>query len=78
MKYSNFYTTKNPEHAALLLSMLQPLESSYCKEGEYYFVFQNAVKCEKVVKDFQRNRLIVDAKSLFEAIKTINNMISQV
>jgi uncharacterized protein DUF5659 len=76
MHYSNLFTTKNTEYASLLLSMNQTLESSFEKDGEYYFVFQNEVKCRKVVTDLLNNRIIVDAKSLFEAVKTIKGMIS--
>jgi phosphoheptose isomerase len=76
MHYTNLFTTKNTEYASLLLSMNQTLESSYAKDGEYYFVFQNAIKCKKVVADLLNHRVIVDAKSLFEAIKTIKGMIN--
>lgn len=76
MRITNLFTTKNLEHASLLLSMGQTLESNYQEKGENFFVFQNAIKCKKVIKDYNNNRIIVDAKSLFEAIKTIKGMLS--
>lgn len=75
MEYSNFFTTKNPQYAALLLSMYQTLDSYYFKNGECYFVFAHEAKCKKVINDYLCNRMIVSAKSLFDAMKTINGLI---
>lgn len=75
MKYQNLFYTTNTDYAALLLAMNQTLDSRYWEKGKYHFVFENAVKCNKVIKDYNQHRIIVGAKSLFEAIETVKGMI---
>lgn len=74
-KYQNFYTTKDFELASVLYASKQVLDSSYWENGTCFFVFENSEACEVVISAYFRDKLVLSAKSLMEAIKTIKNIL---
>jgi uncharacterized protein DUF5659 len=74
MHYEELYYTSEKDYAALLMAMNQPLVSFYRFRGKYIFVFSNAVKCQKAIRDFSKHSLILNARSVFMAIRTVQGM----
>lgn len=73
--YQNFYTTKDFELASILYASRQVLDSSYWENNTCFFVFENTEACEAIIADYFKDNLIMSAKSLMEAIKTIKSIL---
>ncbi len=75
LNYQNLYQTKDSENAVILYSMRQVLDSSFWENGSCYFVFENRDQCEKILTDYLNDKIVISAKSLMDAYKTIKNLI---
>jgi hypothetical protein len=76
MTYDNLYYTDDAEHAAFLLASKQVIESFYWAKGSCVFVFEGELKCEKIIDSILKGEYHIEALSLLEAFKTINNILS--
>lgn len=75
-KIQNLFKTKDSEHASILYAAKQVLDSSIWENGTCFFVFENQeAKCEQIIADYYKDKIIISAKSLMEAIRTIKSII---
>lgn len=70
-----FYKTKDQELASLLYASGQILDSSEWDNGVCYFIFEAKNECERIVGDYYRGLIKLNAKAIFEALKTIKSII---
>lgn len=73
--YQNFYTTKDFELASVLYASKQVLDSSYWEGNTCFFVFEKVEICEAIIADYYKDKLMIGAKSLMGAIKTIKSIL---
>lgn len=73
--YVKPFKTKDFDHASILYACKQKLSESYWDNGSCFFEFENEEVCEKLISDYYRDELVLGAKSLMEAIKTIKGII---
>lgn len=73
--YQNPFKTKDSEIVAVLLATKQVLNTSHWENGVCYFIFQNKLECEKIISDYRNDKIVIGAKSLMEAIRTIKSII---
>ena len=74
-QYQNLYKTRDSEHASVLYATKQVLDSSYWENGACFFIFENRDKSEQIIADYYKDKIMVSAKSLMEAIRTIKSII---
>jgi len=75
MEYKELYKTKDSELASLLYAKKQALDSSYRENGSVFFIFEDSENCERIVADYYRGKITINAKELFDSIKTIKSII---
>jgi len=73
--YQNLYQTKDTESAIILYAMKQVLDSTFWENGSCFFVYEDKVACENILKDYLNDKIIIGAKSLMDAYKTIKGII---
>lgn len=71
----NLYKTKDSEHASILYAVKQVLDSSCWENGTCFFIYEDKDKCEQIIGDYYKDKIIISAKSLMEAIRTIKSII---
>ena len=76
MFYDKLYYTDIPEHAAFLMALGQVLDSFYWARTACVFVFEDEVKCQKVIAGILSGKTRIKATALTEALKTINSVIN--
>lgn len=74
-KTKNRYITHDSEYASILYATKQVLDSSYWENGTCFFIFENQNKCEQIIGDYYKDKIIISAKFLMEAIRTIKSII---
>lgn len=75
INYQNLYQTKDTEKATILYAMKQTLDSTFWSNKACFFVYENSQECERILNDYLNDKIIIGAKSLMEASKTIKNII---
>lgn len=75
IQYKEFYKSRDTEISSILYANKQTLESSYWENGACYFLFNDKEACEKIISDYFNDKIIISAKSVMEAIRTIKSII---
>jgi hypothetical protein len=70
-----FFTSKDHEIVNLLYAAGQVLDSYYWQSGVCYFVFEDKPKCEEIIANYYKGLVNLNAKDIFDAIKTIKGII---
>ena len=73
--YENIFSTKDFETISLLYAKGQFLDSYHRQNGSVWFNFRDEDKCQEIISDYLNDKIVIGAKSLFEAIKTIKGII---
>lgn len=69
------YETRDQHLASLLYATGQILDSTYWENGACHFMFEDKGRCDDVVTDYYKGLVKIDAKAIFEALRTIKGII---
>lgn len=77
MKTIPIYRTKDYSYASILLATSHHLIDREWENNICYFVFENKDDCDKTIIDYLNGKIMINAKELWEAIRTIKDILSQ-
>jgi len=73
--YNPFYRTKDQFIASTLFAFGRKIDSTEWSNGECYFLFESAQKCQKIANKYYTGELKVDPRVLFDSFKAIKSII---
>lgn len=74
-KLVEFYKTKDHVVASLLYATGQTLESTEWQNGVCYFIFEDINECEDIISKYYKGLINLNAKAIFDGIKTIKSIL---
>lgn len=74
-KSAENFKTKDQTIASLLYATGQTLNSSFWENGVCFFVYEDKTQCEQIIVNYYKGQIILSAKTIFDAIKTVKGII---
>ena len=69
------FRSKDWEISSLLYATNRTLCESEWVNGVCYFVFDDRTSCEELISEFYKGEIVIDARDLFDGIRTIKNIL---
>jgi len=69
------FKTKDQEIASVLYATGQIINSTSWENGACYFLYENKSQCDEIVANYFRGQIKLNAKVVWDAIKTIKGII---